>query len=83
MKKQHAKLTDHANQRHGNLQQTLDKLDDLYKSVAKANGDIDGLVDILADQKPIGGEIKAIQQQQDEFKVRFYNNRDISIPLTQ
>ena len=70
LKKQHNKLKERAQQREADLGSLRDKLTAFNDDVEKATANLDTLLETLAQERPIGGEVKAIQQHQDDFKVR-------------
>lgn len=69
LKKLHHRLAERAHQRESDLADVLDKVTGFQKGVDQTKADIDNLLDALSEDRPVGGEVKVIQQQQDEFKV--------------
>ena len=67
--KQHARLTEHGHQREKELQQTLEKLEGLDDQMRDANNGMERLLDNIAGQNPIGGDVALVKELQDEFKV--------------
>ena len=69
LKRQHAKLTDKSSARASDLQQTKERLNDFYDVMRATAAQLDHVMGVCDAQKPVGGDVAAIKQQQADFKV--------------
>ena len=69
LKRQQAKLAEKAQARADELRATLDKVAKARDAIARTRDDIARCVRLCEGQKPVGGDVQAVQQQQEEFKV--------------
>lgn len=69
LNKQHSKMRERARQRKADLESTLDKLKNYHNGSLKVDEEIERLIEVMDDQKPVANDVAQIQQQQEEFKV--------------
>ena len=69
LKRQLAKLTEKAQGRSDDLRATLDKVTEAQDAIARTRDQIARCVQLCDEQRPVGGDVQAVQQQQEDFKV--------------
>ena len=67
--KQHERLAGRANQRKADIQSSKKKVEKLNSDLKKARDRIETAMKEIDNFKPVGGQIKAIQQEQAVLKV--------------
>ena len=68
LKKQHGKMKERARQRKSDLESTMDRLKNYHNGSLKVDEEIERLIEVTDDQKPVASDVGQIQQQQEEFR---------------
>ena len=61
-------MSDKANRRLDDLHSTLDHLQKFEDSAFTVRENLERCIDTLSEDRPVGGDVESIKQQQDEFK---------------
>ena len=72
LQKQYNRVIDKAEQRRDAVNTVAGKLEALDADLRQADANMDELIDELARQKPVAGEVHAIKEEQEEFKVGLF-----------
>lgn len=69
LQKQHGRLRELSHERDVDLDASLGRLEEFTDSLQRVEDAVEGLIDVMTDQRPISGDVEVIMEQQDELKV--------------